>query len=161
MKRIAIVFCMMIVSILSVQLVRAFEFPEIPPIPSIPSSNTPVGGTGGGVALEIALNAKIDHAKCAFKDNTNETTCDLRKLGWDLATAAHASSHAGHSVTVNITAGPTEGIEKKEQKKNAQVRADAVRDEMITGLGEFAQSWRFNTRTAKKVNKLTINARVD
>jgi len=166
MKYIAITVGVIFLGLLCPQIGRAYEIPTLPtvpsaPIPSVPSTSTPVGGLAAGIALQTALNAKIDHADCAFQDNTNETTCDLKRLGRDLAAAAKATKHVGHQITIMVTAGPAEGIEKKGQKANASSRADAVRDELKEGGGLLADSWRYDTRTSKKTNYLVITARVD
>jgi hypothetical protein len=191
MKRIAITIGILIVAALVAPAARAYEIPTLPqapdiqdipgmppipegpgipempevpqvPIPQIPKMKTPLGGIIGSTAAETTYNTIISRAHCAFQGNTNETTCDLRKLGRDLALAMGSGEHTGYRVTIRISAGPAEGIEdKKEQKRCARERADAIRDRISDGFSGIMSPPSFDTATSKKANQLRISARVN
>ncbi len=54
---------------------------------NVPTSGGDLMNAGGKVALQTALNKKLSDNNCAFKKGTANATCDLNKIGKELAAA--------------------------------------------------------------------------
>ncbi|MFA5812381.1 MAG: hypothetical protein WC956_08645 [bacterium] len=160
MKRLAVMFGVAVAVTALAAAAFAFDLPS-----KAPSSGKELMDTGGKAAVETAMNKKIEKYNCAFKGNTPETTCDLKKLGNELAAVSKGSKEVGnYNVWVKIEAGPGEvtgKAKKKAEKMDANDRANAVRDQLKSGLGNFADTWRYNTSSTKEPNKLAISVKVE
>ena len=159
MKRLAVVALVAVAVFAAASAAMAFDLPT-----KVPTDANSLKDAGGKMAVQNALNQKIEKANCSFKGNTTETTCDLKKLGNELAAASKGSKElANYNVYLKIEAGPGELAkgQKKSDKMDANDRANSVRDTLKTGLGKFADTWRYNTSTTKETNKLAISVSVE
>ncbi len=161
MKKFAVVALVAVAVFAAASVANAFDLPT-----KVPTDANSLKDVGGKMAVQNALNQKIEKANCAFKGNTMETTCDLKKLGNELAAASKGSKElANYNVYLKIEAGPGEVAKGKKaknvEKQEANDRANAVRDTLKTGLGKFADTWRYNTSTTKETNKLAISVSVE
>jgi hypothetical protein len=156
MKKMAIAVA--VVAVLAVAgAAKAFDIPT-----KVPTSASDVKDTAMSVGGSVALQKKVDDAKCtSFKANTAEANCDVKKLANELAAVSKASKElAKANIYVTIEAGPGQA-KKKADAMSANDRANAVRDQLKSGLGGIADSWRYNTSTASQTNKLAISVKVE
>jgi hypothetical protein len=154
MKKLAVVIAIVFATGIAAAAM-AFDLPS-----KVPTNTNELKNAGGSMALQTALNKEVEKANCtSFKGNTTSANCDLKKLADKLAAASKASKEAGnYNVYVNIEAGPGEG---KKAKVEASERANVVRDQLKSGLGGLADSWRYNTNTTSQTNKLAISVKVE
>lgn len=153
MKKFVVVAVLAVAMFSVATVANAFDLPT-----KVPTSADDVKNVGGTMALEKALNSKIEKANCQFKGDTEQTTCDLKKLANELAAASKgAKEMANYNVEIKVEAGPAKG---KKTKVDANTRADAVVTALKGGLGGVADSWRYNTSTTKDANALKISAKV-
>lgn len=131
----------------------------------VPTSTKGVMDTGGKMALQTALNKKLEANKCAFKGNTANTTCDLNKVSRELAAAYKGAKEAAdYHVYINIEADDTLPPAKgKEGAMSGSERANKVSDKLRGGLAAAAltESWHYNTKASgNKGNNLNIAVEV-
>jgi hypothetical protein len=150
MKRLALFVGAVIAVSALAAAAMAFDLPT-----KTPTSGKELMNVGGKTAVQTAMNKKIENANCAFKGNTSETTCDIKKLANELAAVSKGSKEAAKYT------GPGEAKGKKATKMDANDRANTVRDQLKTGLGQFADTWRYNTSTTTESNKLAISIKVE
>lgn len=159
MKRYAMMAVLVVAVMAVAGVARAFDLPT-----KVPTNTQDVKDVGGTTAVQTAMQKKIDNANCAFKGNTMDTTCDLKKLANELAAVSRGSKDtANYNVRVNIEAGPGEAAAKgkKAEVASASDRATKVQDALKAGLGGVSDSWNYNTSTSKDANKLKITVKVE
>ncbi|MFH0798799.1 MAG: hypothetical protein V2A66_01315 [Pseudomonadota bacterium] len=139
-----------------------------------------VGGAGGSLdvntkkiadkgiqkALQTTLNKQISNQSCTFKGPTADTTCDLKKIGQDLAAAyTGIKEGANYTVYVNIEADDAGAAGKGKKAKGGMSgydRASKVKDKLLSSpLAKVADSWHYNpTSSNNKGNNLKISVEV-
>ncbi len=135
---------------------------------SVYAWNMPSGGDlanmGGKVALQSVLNKKLADNNCAFKKGTANTTCDLNKIGKELAAAYTAAKEgANYRVYINIEADDAPAAKKAKTTLSGSERANQVSDKLRGSLASAAMtdSWHYNTKsTNAKGDNLKISVEV-
>jgi hypothetical protein len=123
-----------------------------------PTSGREVMDTGGKMGLEKALNSKLEKANCTFKGNTADTTCDLKKIGNELAAVYQGAKEKNYRVEVKIVA---DNSPSKKNPVSGSERASKVRDNLRTGAGSLVDSWDFSPSDSGQTGqKALISARV-
>ena len=156
MKKLAVVLGIVVATGIAAAAM-AFDLPS-----KVPTNTQELKNAGGSMALQTALTKEIEKANCtSFVGNTEKVNCDLKKLADKLAAASKASNEAGnYRVYVNVEAGPGEAKAKKE-KMDGYARARKVSDQLKSGLGGIADSWRYNEKGVDGTNKLAISVKVE
>ena len=155
MKKIAVAV-FVVAAFLTAGMAMAWDIPT-----SVPTSGKDVMDQAGKIGSKMGIDKVLKDAKCAFKKNSKELTCDIKDLSNKMAAIITASKEAKKwHVEINIQA------DQSKDKKNpisSYDRGVAVRDQLQKGLAGITNKyWNYNINTTEaKGDALQLSANVN